>query len=264
MLDPYGGSVDPSNPRSWNRYGYAGNDPPNGADPTGLLFTAQDCISNPDACVADDQGWGPLGSPGPDGLPCGFGYGTVCGIIDPGYGSIGPPGVCSDMPSGSPFAPGTPTPGPTPCPTPTPPAQWQMYVVATADCYRPFVGKPGVWERDVTYVADMVSSTGQTTQLTGDGSTTIRENLSYISGQKPPASSSSPGSPFFDQISVGNGGSFVLTQTFTVTYEGVSYAAQIQSAAGTVSANRISATQKYVDINGNPNLGSRGSHPLCD
>ena len=33
--DPAGGS--PSNPQSWNRYPYAGNDPANGVDPSGLL-----------------------------------------------------------------------------------------------------------------------------------------------------------------------------------------------------------------------------------
>jgi len=97
--DPSGGSVAPGNPQSWNRYGYAANDPANRADPTGLLYTAQDCINNPDACVASDQGWGDLGSPGPDGLPCGFGYGTVCGILD---GDPGP--ICIAAP-GSPFAP---------------------------------------------------------------------------------------------------------------------------------------------------------------
>jgi hypothetical protein len=105
---------------------------------------------------------------------------------------------------------------------------------------------------------------GTTTQLTGDGSTTIVESLSYISGPKPPASRSQSGSPFSDQISVGNGGNFSLTQTFTVLYNGVSYPAQIESLAGSVSpTNAISAHAGYVDINRNPNLGPGGSHPPC-
>jgi hypothetical protein len=34
--DPYNGSSKPSNPQSWNRYNYGGNDPINNNDPTGL------------------------------------------------------------------------------------------------------------------------------------------------------------------------------------------------------------------------------------
>ncbi len=34
--DPFGGSADQTNPQSWNRYAYAGNDPANNFDPNGL------------------------------------------------------------------------------------------------------------------------------------------------------------------------------------------------------------------------------------
>ena len=37
--DPYGGSAGPSDPGSWNRYTYAGGDPINKGDPTGLEGT---------------------------------------------------------------------------------------------------------------------------------------------------------------------------------------------------------------------------------
>jgi len=117
--DPSSKSIKPGNPQSWNRYPYVDGDPANHTDPSGLDPTAQDCIANPDLCLAADgnqQGndglWG-------DGLPCGFGYGTVCGIIDPGSG-------CVDSSPGSPFAPMPPTPTPVPCPPPPP--------AAGADC----------------------------------------------------------------------------------------------------------------------------------
>jgi hypothetical protein len=140
-----------------------------------------------------------------------------------------------------------------------------MFVYATIDCYRPFYGAPGVWERDVTYDAELVYGDQQTTKLTGDGSTIIEESLSYISGQRPPASKSPrPGAPFLDQISVGNGGNFSETQTFTVLYHGVSYSAQIENIFGGFSpSNAINAHAGYVDINNNPNLGSGGSQPPC-
>jgi hypothetical protein len=147
-----------------------------------------------------------------------------------------------------------------------PPAQPpQLYVVATSDCYRPFYGAPGVWERDISYSAYMVYSNASSTKLTGDGSTIIKENLSYISGQQPPASSGGPGQPFFDQISVGNGSNFTETQTFTIIYQGVPYLAQIQSLAGSVTpSNSINANQSSVSINNDPNLGKGGSYPRCD
>jgi hypothetical protein len=35
-VDPFGGSAEPENPMSWNRYGYGSGDPVNRADPSGL------------------------------------------------------------------------------------------------------------------------------------------------------------------------------------------------------------------------------------
>ncbi|MGH2397284.1 MAG: RHS repeat-associated core domain-containing protein, partial [bacterium] len=42
-VDPYKGSGKTSNPGSWNRYSYVGNDPSNSADPTGLDPTITYC-----------------------------------------------------------------------------------------------------------------------------------------------------------------------------------------------------------------------------
>jgi RHS repeat-associated protein len=245
--DPSSKSIAPGNPQSWNRYPYVDGDPSNHTDPSGLLLSAEDCIINPDLCLAADgsqQGNDGLWGSGDDG--------------DGGGGGCPDPNGANNLEP----TPEGPEPGPDPC---APPPSWEMFVVATADCYTPFFGKPGVWVRNVTYVADMVTADGVTTQLTGDGSTIIQESLSYISGQKPPASQSQPGSPFFDQISVGNGGNFSLTQTFTVFYEGTAYLAQIQGFTGSVtSSNAIIAHAGYVDVNKNPNLGSGGSHPSCN
>jgi len=115
----------PGNPQSWNRYAYVNGDPANHADPSGLDLTAQDCIIDPDACLAADGGQqGNDGLCG-DGLPCGFGYGTVCGVLDPG----GP--ICVGPSSGSGFYPSPPTPSPCP-PPPPPPTQLECGVGAFA------------------------------------------------------------------------------------------------------------------------------------
>ena len=65
--DPYqannGGPGDPRDPQSWNRYGYAGNDPVGRNDRYGLFSgSAEDCISDPEACEDDD--WGDSMLPG--------------------------------------------------------------------------------------------------------------------------------------------------------------------------------------------------------
>lgn len=39
--DPYEGSYDLTDPQSFNRYAYVGNDPANFADPTGLMSKNQ-------------------------------------------------------------------------------------------------------------------------------------------------------------------------------------------------------------------------------
>lgn len=55
--DPYGGSVDLSNPQSLNRYAYTQNDPINAYDPNGL-----DCILTDGGIIFDFE-WGPLVDP---------------------------------------------------------------------------------------------------------------------------------------------------------------------------------------------------------
>jgi RHS repeat-associated protein len=113
--DPSGASIAAGNPQSWNRYVYVTGDPVNHADLTGLFITAEGCILNPEACQAEDwfQPIDSLWGAGPDGLPCGFGYGTVC-TVDPNEG-------CVDVGSGSGFLPMPTTPTPVPCPHPAPP-----------------------------------------------------------------------------------------------------------------------------------------------
>jgi RHS repeat-associated protein len=61
--DPYTNSAGPANPQSWNRYGYAGNDPVNRIDPMGLNVCSPDDGSD---CGGDDDG----GDVGYGGNPC--------------------------------------------------------------------------------------------------------------------------------------------------------------------------------------------------
>ncbi len=75
--DPYGGSAHAGAPQSWNHYTYAGNDPVNGSDPSGLNITwlppaggeegpPQDlCDLYPNLCLAIDAGYGMLGAVNP-------------------------------------------------------------------------------------------------------------------------------------------------------------------------------------------------------
>src|ERR1700691_996973 len=93
--DPSSANVRPREPQSWNRYAYGGTDPGNQIDPTGLYLTAQQCIADPDACIAQDGGQ--------PGDPWGW------------FGGDG--GGCPD-PSGNPFDPTPPSPEPSPCPPP--------------------------------------------------------------------------------------------------------------------------------------------------
>jgi RHS repeat-associated protein len=79
--DPYGanngGSGDPSDPQSWNRYAYVSGDPVNGYDPSGLVM-----------------GWpgsgGSGSTPGFDGGYSGGGFSGICGSTPTsGFGSFG-------------------------------------------------------------------------------------------------------------------------------------------------------------------------------
>jgi hypothetical protein len=186
--DPSGGSVNQGNPQSWNRYAYTENDPINRNDPTGLFISAEDCIGNPDACDAYDWGqpgdlWGAPDAPiGPNGLPCGWGYGTACGIY-PGNG-------CVEAPLGPGYAPTPPDPTPMPCPPPPPPPPPspqtpQLSLGEIRDCIYPKgMGiDAGVWTLEVEY---QVLANGQpvygNAALASDGASTVSEKVTTTSG----------------------------------------------------------------------------------
>lgn len=256
FLTPDPGDADLVHPQSFNRYTYGYGDPINSLDPTGSTAICADDFLSSGAGGGAYPCYDPFGH-----IQVGISLHTVAEYDDlygdPHCGGRG----YSFLPNGHPYcAPGGGGGSPAP-------PKWQMFVIASADCYRPFAGEPGVWERDVTYSAFQVYGDGTVTKLTGDGSTVIKETLTYISGQKPPASPSKPGQPFFDQISIGNGTNFTLTQTFSVTYQGNSYNAQIQRLTGNVStSNSIDARRNYVDISrghsGQPSRRQEPTHPI--
>ncbi len=110
-----------------NTYRYAGGDPANYSDPSGLCTEGQVCMPAP-IPPTGPQGPGPFPNPpGPEG-PIGPGEPCVPPLFSGGQGVF--PGNCDD-PGGDPGDPGdpnptpgptpTPTPGPTPTPTPTTP-----------------------------------------------------------------------------------------------------------------------------------------------
>jgi RHS repeat-associated protein len=88
--DPYGGSYDPANPQSLNRYSYVGNNPLAFVDPSGaILQTVCDANNN---CTTFDDGTGIAGT-GDTGFNCGDGCaGVTAGqspTIDTGTQSLG-------------------------------------------------------------------------------------------------------------------------------------------------------------------------------
>ena len=79
--DPYGGSVAPGDPQSWNRYGYAANDPVNHADPSGLIT----CL------VFADADWWPFPDWDEGAFDWGWMYSGIyfCPGFVPGFGGLG-------------------------------------------------------------------------------------------------------------------------------------------------------------------------------
>jgi hypothetical protein len=125
-----------------------------------------------------------------------------------------------------------------------------------------------VWERNIDYTAFLVNPNGTFTKLTGNGSSVITEQLTQTAGQtgKPgPVSSSSPGGVFDDTLSAATTGAFQVTQTFTVTYQGGTYNAMIQSITDQVtSSNIINVQLGSISVNGNTNIGANGKRPPCN
>jgi RHS repeat-associated protein len=165
--DPYGKSVGPGNPQSWNRYGYAGNDPVNHNDPSGL----DDFAPDPDtgvpwlfecfeagiynAAIDCSQGDGiDIWSNAPD---CGFGYGTFC-VMWP---------LLPDVPP----------------PTPSKPNPPQITLNEIGDCVYP-LGTKGTpfWTLEVEYqvLVNGLPAVGLST-LAGDGVSMITESITNAS-----------------------------------------------------------------------------------
>lgn len=141
-------------------------------------------------------------------------------------------------------------------PPPPPP---QVFVAAIYDCYVPYPFAPGIWERDITYEAVTMNSAGQYVPLSG---ATIAEQLTPIYGPTPISPPGKPGMDFPDSLSTAGKANFSVTQTFTVQWGNYGpQPAQIISISGQISSsNTIVATPGYIDVNGNPNLGSGGNH----
>jgi len=74
-VDPGGiKTAIPGDPTSWNRYAYVQGDPVNHTDRHGLFLGAEQCIDDPNACLAEDDCYG-------DGLSGGL---NLLGQPDPG------------------------------------------------------------------------------------------------------------------------------------------------------------------------------------
>lgn len=79
--DPYGGSYDPTNPQSFNRYAYVGNRPLSALDPLGLMKILK-CGASATDCPGGDTGSGSSGSGG-----CFFTYVNYGVDINDGMGT---------------------------------------------------------------------------------------------------------------------------------------------------------------------------------
>ena len=258
--DGKGGGAD--DPGSFNKYAYAGGDPVNRVDPNGTDWIY---VGNGYCSTLDDGG----GCYDPGGGSC-YALAAAAWMNPTAFvEECGDPtdwGVCFIYAFTGGSGCGGGGGGETPI---VPVAQIQVFVVAVSDCYQINLGGTAgrgiTWQRDITYEAATLVN-GQYTALGGNA--VISEHFANVqiapNAKWPPESSSAPGQDFSDQISIGAGPNFTLTQTFTVTYQGTSYNAQIVSNTGKVTpSNAIDARRGYVDVNKDPNLGSRGTHPLC-
>ncbi len=91
--DPSGkAAVDPTLPQTWNGYAYVSGDPLRHIDQKGLFLSAEDCIQNPDACLAED--W-----PAPGGMTLGSPFGgaeaAIGDDVDKSSGSAKQPVKCT-------------------------------------------------------------------------------------------------------------------------------------------------------------------------
>ena len=235
-------TADSTDPTSFNRYAYIGGDPINASDPSGMEVDL--------TCGPGWQTDASLDGPCCDPTANGF----LSGPPDPAcYAGVGGGGDSSATSSSTASVP-----------TPI------IYVMAIYDCYKLNMasakGKQ-VWERDIDYTAWLLNANGTFTELTGNGSSVITEQLTQTAAQtgKPgPASSSSPGGVFQDTLSAGTTGPFQVTQTFTVSYQGGTYSAMIQSLTDQVtSSNIINVQLGSISVNGNTNIGKNGKRPPC-
>jgi RHS repeat-associated protein len=254
--DPGGiATANPNNPSSWNRYAYVGGDPVNHADPRGL-----DWLS----CDFDD-----LCDPYLTGETA-FGYGNAMAAVNAFLSSVCNGG--SNMSAAFLGLTGGQAAfcGALGLPTGPPPAPLHVELEVTSDCYTPNPLVPGVFTREVTYAAFAVHADETNAyEITGNTpGSVIAEQHTYApgyTGYQPPISPSSPNSPFFDQYSVGNNGYFSETQTFSLSVTAGTYSnVEIRDRNGNLwSSNSVTATNGYVDINGDKNLLADGSPNLC-
>jgi RHS repeat-associated protein len=230
----------PGEPATWNRYAYAGGDPANNVDPSGMYTQAQ-CEQNPQSCQGPPPGSGPWNCAGDYDY-----YDPNCqtqncpaSFAEEFFGNVNadPSADCSS---------GTMDPTKT----------YRTYfltVMPGTDCYL-VPSNRGPVTREITYQLDFQDNTMSTPMFTNTG--VIWEHLTgNIPSSGPNSPSSAAPGTFPDQQSiagVGTGNQSVI-QTFTAIVNGTSIGLAIDASqfGGWVQSLNIQKYAGYVSINGN-------------